>query len=151
MKGGERKPYRPLHKTTQTGKRIPCTSGILRQVGVKKRFIWRISRMLDLMAGLAALELGIVSSHLGMAACTGMRAVQTMNCKKIAVIRTVSNIRLVVTYGTGDINLPVFRHDMMTGTTPQILMQLMPKTHMHLLALCVIDSNWVFNDFPCFI
>ncbi len=103
------------------------------------------------MTGLAALELRIVSSHLGMAACTGMRAVQTMNCKKIAVIRTVSNIRLVVTYGTGDINLPVFRHDMMTGTTPQILMLLMPKAHMHLLALCVIDSNWVFNNFPCFI
>ncbi len=151
MKGGGRKPYRPLHKTTQTGKRIPCTSGIMRQVGVKIRLMENFSQGLWSVTGPAALQFRTVRRHLFMTACTGMRAVQTVNRKEIAVFGTVGNICLVMAYGTGNIDLSVLRHDMVTGTASKRLVFLMPKTHMHLFALCVFNGKGVFNNFLRFI
>ncbi len=105
---------------------------------------------LQTVTGLTALELWILFGHLGVAAGTGMVAVQPMHGKKVTLPRAIGYVCLGVTYGTGHINLAIFRHIMMTGSTSKTLMHLMGKSDVHPFALCILDNARVFHNLTNF-
>lgn len=142
-------PCRPLRPNANR-KAHAMHSRLRRQVGNRNKIILRLAE-LQTVTGLTALKIWILFGHLGVAAGTGMVAVQPMNGKKVTLPRTIGDVRLGVTYGTGHVNLAIFRHIMMTGSTPKTLVHLMGKSDVHPFALCILDNMWIFHNFTHFL
>ena len=98
------------------------------------------------MAGLTALELRIFCRLFVMAPGTRVVAVKPVHGKEIAHLGTIGYVRLVVAGDTLDVHLTIFRHIVVTGSTPQFLVNLMRKDWMHQSALSILNCFGSFND-----